>query len=119
MLINDLVGTFHVQGNNQDIEGSTYSGTLSLSLDHNDRVIALWNIATDQIQHGKGFYRQGILVINFHYKGVDSNTYNGVVVYKCLSKNILEGFWSEEKGDPSFLGTEIATRTQPNPSKLN
>jgi len=32
------------------------------------------------------------------------------VVYKCLNKNILEGFWSEEHGNPKFLGSENCFR---------
>jgi hypothetical protein len=33
-----------------------------------------------------------------------------VVVYRCLTKDILEGFWSEEYGDPKYLGEERCFR---------
>ena len=40
--------------------------------------------------------------------------YKGVVVYKCLNKDILEGFWSEEKGNPKFIGSENCFRIKKN-----
>ncbi|MGB5982316.1 MAG: hypothetical protein WBG46_09240 [Nonlabens sp.] len=110
MHIDDLMGTFQIKGQNQDKEGSKYSGMLKLSLNHNNRIVALWNIAQDQVQEGVGFYKDDILVINFRYQGVDAATYNGVVVYKCLTIDVLEGFWSEEYGDPKYLGVENCVR---------
>jgi hypothetical protein len=50
------------------------------------------------------------LVINFNYIGEENTTYFGTVVYKCLNKDILEGFWSEEFGNPQFLGSENCFR---------
>ncbi len=49
-------------------------------------------------------------MINFCYLGEDENTFKGVVVYRCISNDILDGFWSEEYGDPLHLGTERCFR---------
>ena len=57
-----------------------------------------------------GFFKDNILVINFNYQGDENTTYYGTVVYKCLTKDILEGFWSEEFGNPKFLGSENCFR---------
>nr|WP_321222429.1 hypothetical protein [uncultured Psychroserpens sp.] len=50
------------------------------------------------------------MVINFNNKGDDAIVYKGVVVYKCMTKDVLEGFWSEKHGNPLFLGTERCFR---------
>jgi hypothetical protein len=42
-----------------------------------------------------------------------------VVVYKCLSKDVLDGFWSEKHGDPFFLGAEQAFKIHENKPLLN
>ena len=106
MTIQDLVGNYNIIGNNQDIEEHAYKGILSLKLDINNRIIAKWIINNEQEQLGTGFFNDNILVINFNYKGIDKNTYKGVVVYKCISKDILDGFWSEKHGNPLYLGKE-------------
>jgi hypothetical protein len=49
-------------------------------------------------------------VINFQYVGENSTIYKGVVVYRCITKDILDGFWSEEFGDPKYIGTEQCFR---------
>jgi hypothetical protein len=110
MLIHDLAGQYTITGTNQDADASSYAGFLELTLDDNNRVQAYWNIGEDQIQQGEGFFKDNILVINFYYTGNDRSIYKGVVVYKCLSKDYLDGFWSEENGDPQYLGSETATR---------
>jgi hypothetical protein len=110
MKIEDLVGKFYIIGSNQDDEENSYSGTISLTLDKNNRIIAKWLIDNTQEQFGNGFFYTNILVINFKYKGFGNKIYTGVVVYKCLTKDILEGFWSEELGNPKFLGTENCFR---------
>jgi hypothetical protein len=114
MKIQDLAGNYSIIGSNQDADENTYEGELSLSLDddnnNNNRIVAKWIINKTQEQFGTGFYKNNILVINFNYKDEDNNVYKGVVVYKCITKNILEGFWSEEFGDPKFLGTENCFR---------
>jgi len=110
MKIKDIVGTFSIIGHNQDAEKNPYQGTLSLTLDENNRIIANWLINATQEQFGIGFFNSNILVINFNYKGYENKTYEGVVVYKCLTKDILEGFWSEEHGNPKFLGKENCFR---------
>jgi hypothetical protein len=51
-----------------------------------------------------------MLVINFNYKGFEDKIYNGVVVYKCLNRDALEGFWSEKLGNPKYLGLENCFR---------
>ncbi|MFT4801868.1 MAG: hypothetical protein ACI93N_001643 [Flavobacteriaceae bacterium] len=110
MDIRDLVGNYTVIGNNQNKNEDSYQGSLSLTLDKNNRIIAKWIISQDQEQFGTGFFKNNILVINFNYKGLENIFYKGVVVYKCLNKDILEGFWSEDFGNPKFIGTENCFR---------
>ncbi|MEL1241886.1 hypothetical protein [Flavobacterium flavipallidum] len=110
MNIEELVGKFQIIGSNQDAEEHTYKGTLSLSLDRNKRIKAKWFINNEQFQTGNGFFRDNILVINFKYEGENDTIFKGVVVYRCLSKDLLDGFWSEKHGNPKFLGTERAFR---------
>ena len=110
MTIKDVLGDFSILGSNQDDSEETYKGTLSLTLDSENRIIAKWLINKSQEQFGVGFFKNNILVINFNYKGDEITTYYGTVVYKCLTKDIFEGFWSEEFGDPKFLGTENCFR---------
>ncbi|MEC5174267.1 MULTISPECIES: hypothetical protein [Chryseobacterium] len=110
MTIQDLAGSYAIQGSNQEeAGGSSYQGILTLSLDENNRIIAEWLIG-DHEQHGTGFYKDGILVINFRYEGDDQKIYKGVAVYRWINKDVLDGFWSEKHGDPRFLGTEYGVR---------
>ena len=110
MDIEDLIGNYSVQGSNQTASDDiTYYGVLNLSLDENNRIIARW-VIHDHLQYGTGFYKDNILVINFNYKGEDDLIYKGVAVYRCLNKNVLNGFWSEKHGNPKYLGTELCTR---------
>ena len=109
MTLQELVGEYSITGSNQDTEPNTYKGTLTLTLDNNNRVNAKWLINEMQEQFGNGFFKDNILVINFNYKS-DNTIFKGVVVYKCISKDILEGFWSEKHGDPNFLGEERCFR---------
>jgi hypothetical protein len=112
MTIEDLAGSYSVQGSNQEESGKiSYYGFLTLSLDENKRIIAQWMIG-DHIQNGTGFYKDGILVINFNYEGDDHYLYKGVAVYRCLSKDILDGFWSEKHGNPLYLGSEYCVRIE-------
>jgi hypothetical protein len=111
MNIEDLIGNFQIIGSNQDAEENNYKGTLTLTLDLNNRIKAKWLINNDQLQTGTGFFRDNILVINFKYQGEDSKTYKGVAVYRCLSKDLLDGFWSEKHGNPLYLGKERCFRT--------
>lgn len=119
MNIEDITGTYSIIGSNQDTLENTYNGFLTLEMDSNNRILAKWNIHADQEQIGFGFFKDNILVINFSYLGEDNNTYKGVVVYKCISKDILEGFWSEEYGDPLYLGTENCFRVKDEKELLN
>ena len=114
MKIEELIGTYSIIGSNQDANENTYKGKLSLSLDDNSRIVAKWIINKTQEQFGTGFFKNNILVINFNYKDDDKNVYKGVVVYKCLTKDILEGFWSEKHGNPLFLGEEKCFRIKDN-----
>lgn len=106
MLIEDLVGEYNIIGSNQDETENTYKGSLNLSLDSNKRIKAHWIINNYQTQLGSGFFKDNILVINFNYNGDDQKVYKGVVVYRCISKDILDGFWSEKHGNPLYLGEE-------------
>ena len=110
MTIKELIGVYNIIGTNQGNSNNTYKGILTLTLDTNNRIVAKWKIHTDQEQSGTGFFKDNILVINFQYLGEDSNIYKGVVVYNCITKDILDGFWSEEFGDPKHLGTEQCFR---------
>lgn len=110
MTVQDLVGNYSIQGSNQEeTDHISYHGILSLSLDENSRIIAQWMIG-DHEQNGTGFYKDQILVINFHYEGDDQKIYKGTAVYRCLTKDILHGFWSEKHGNPLYLGSEYCTR---------
>lgn len=107
----DILGHFSISGSNQDGEGNSYKGTLTLTLDHNNRIEAKWIISHDQFQKGTGFFRDNILVINFNYEGEDNTIFKGVAVYRCITPDILDGFWSEKHGNPLYLGTERCLRT--------
>lgn len=113
MTIQDLVGRYAISGSNQDENNDiSYKGVLTLSLDENDRIIAHWLINNTQEQKGKGFFKDNILVINFNYKGDDRKTYKGVAVYRCITRDVLDGFWSEKHGNPLYLGTEHCLRME-------
>ena len=114
MNIEDLIGEFQILGNNQDDSKKSYKGILTLTLDENNRIAAEWLINKSQQQFGIGFFKDNILVINFQYQGDENTIYKGVVVYRCISKDILDGFWSEEYGNPLFLGQESCFRTKEN-----
>lgn len=111
MTIKDLVGTYTIEGRNQDQEQQTYKGLLTLSLDNTNRIIAKWLIGNTQEQNGNGFFKNNILVINFNYTN-DNQIFKGVVVYQCLTKDLLDGFWSEKHGDPLYLGSERCYRAK-------
>jgi len=110
MNIEDLVGQFQILGSNQDETEKTYKGTLDLALDPNNRIVAKWLIHKSQEQFGTGFFKDNILVINFNYQGDENTIYKGVAVYRCISKDVLDGFWSEKYGNPLFLGEERCFR---------
>ena len=113
MTVHDLVGSYAIQGSNQDDSNViSYQGVLHLSLDNNFRIVAQWVINNDQLQKGHGFFKDNILVINFSYKGDDRKIYKGVAVYRCITKDVLEGFWSEKYGNPLYLGSEQCLRIQ-------
>lgn len=40
----------------------------------------------------------------------DRKIYKGVAVYRCITKDILDGFWSEKHGNPLYLGSEYCVR---------
>lgn len=119
MNIEELVGTYSIIGSNQDASENTYNGTLTLALDTTNRIQAKWLIQNDQEQIGTGFFKDNILVINFSYKGEDQKTFKGVVVYRCISADILDGFWSEKHGDPLHLGSERCFRIKTEKELLN
>ena len=119
MKATDLIGDFAITGSNQNKGDISYEGILSLDVDKNNRIRASWLIQNEQQQFGTGFFKNNILVINFEYLGEDSELYRGVVVYQCLTKDILDGFWSEEYGDPQFLGIERCFRIKNDPLEIN
>ena len=110
MTIKDLIGTYNIIGKNQAETDLNYTGTLMLNLDLNNRIVAKWIINKEQVQEGIGFFKDNILVINFNYRGENDEVFKGVVVYRFLTKDILDGFWSEEYGNPKFLGEERCFR---------
>ena len=113
MTIQDLIGKYSISGSNQDENNEMiYKGILTLSLDINNRIIAQWLINDNQEQKGYGFFKDNILVINFNYKGEDNEIYKGVAVYRCITKDVLDGFWSEKHGNPLYLGTEHCLRIE-------
>lgn len=107
----DILGRFDITGRNQDGDGNIYKGTLTLTHDRNNRISALWVINKDQLQIGNGFFKDNILVINFNYEGEDHTIFKGVAVYRCLTCDKLDGFWSEKHGNPLFLGSETCLRS--------
>lgn len=119
MNIEDLVGRFNIIGSNQEASDASYKGVLTLELDANNRILAKWLIQTNQEQIGSGFFKDNILVINFSYLGANEQTYKGVVVYRCISRDILDGFWSEKYGDPLHLGTERCFRIKDDKELFN
>ncbi|TXE15696.1 hypothetical protein ES692_15570 [Psychroserpens burtonensis] len=110
MTITELTGHFNITGRNQDGDTAAYKGTLQLTADDNNRIVAKWLINNNQLQLGTGFFKDNILVINFNYKGDNETLYKGVAVYKCITKDLLEGFWSEKHGNPQYLGEERCFR---------
>jgi hypothetical protein len=119
MTHSQLPGIYTVTGTNQDEQSSAYKGTLELALDHHNRIIAEWQIGDSQTQTGTGFFKDNILVINFNYRGDDGETYEGVVVYKFITKDVLEGFWSEKQGNPLYLGEERCFRIGTQKEEIN
>lgn len=117
--VTDLVGDYSIIGSNQDETNAKYKGSLKLTLDSDNRIIAKWIINKTQKQFGTGFFNDNILVINFSYQGEDYKTYKGVVVYRCISKDILDGFWSEEYGNPAYLGKERCFKVKDKTAFIN
>jgi len=112
MTINELIGTYNIIGKNQDDTEVEYTGTLELSLNSNHRIAAKWLINNEYKQVGTGFFKDNILVLNFNYIGEANEMLKGVVVYRCITKDILDGFWSEKHGDPLYLGEERCFRVK-------
>ena len=119
MQLTQLPGTYSITGTNQNAAAATYKGTLNLTLDENHRVLAKWLINNNQEQSGTGFFKDNILVINFKYQGDEDVIFKGVVVYKCITKDLLEGFWPEKHGDPEYLGEERCFRIGTQKERLN
>lgn len=110
MSIKDIIGEYSITGTNQDDTNNLYRGTLKLSSDSNQRILAEWLINNHQTQRGFGFLKENILEINFKYEDEDRKIHKGVVVYKCLTKDLLDGFWFEEYGNSEYLGFERCFR---------
>ena len=84
-----------------------------MTLNSHNKISASWTIGQNQSQNGVGFFKDDILVINFKYLGEENKEFKGVVVYRCLNRNLLKGFWSEKYGDQNALGIEIGKRVNP------
>ena len=112
MEITGLVGKYIIEGSNQDEKGTYYNGTLTLSIKSDNRINAVWQIGSDQIQYGIGFFKNEMLVINFHYEGDDQSMYYGVVAYQCNKQGVINGVWSEERGDAKYVGVEKGKKVQ-------
>ena len=112
MTVQDIVGSYEILGNNQDEQGSAYSGILTLTLDQHQKIIATWVINKNQQQFGTGFFKDNMLVVNFNYVCEDAKTYKGTVVYKFFDKDTFEGFWSEKHANQQFLGLERGAKIE-------
>ena len=119
MNTDEILGDYQIIGTNQNDSKETYRGILTLTLSENGHINAKWLINKSQIQTGIGFFKNNILVINFEYQGDENDTYKGLVIYKCITKEILEGFWYEEFGDPKYLGSENCFKIKNKSSLLN
>ncbi|WP_111708516.1 hypothetical protein [Lutibacter citreus] len=106
MIITELVGKYNVKGKNQNEDHSKYNGILTLTLNDHSKIDAHWLINDSQDQFGTGFFKNNILVINFYYLGENQKKFKGVVVYQILTKDVLDGFWSEKYADQNYLGIE-------------
>ena len=51
--------------------------------------------------------------------GEDNTLYKGVVVYRCITKDILDGFWSEKHGNSLCLGEERCFRVNDEQNKFD
>jgi len=119
MLVNDLIGHYTIIGTNQDDSENTYTGELFLTKNANNTIDARWLINNEQEQFGKGYLEKNVLTIHFYYYGDNNTIFKGKVLYKIITKDILEGKWFEEFGNPIFFGTENCFRAKSNALKLN
>lgn len=119
MTIQDLEGEYTIVGKNQEDTDVNYTGILKLTLDENNRIIARWIINKEQEQTGTGFFKDNILAINFNYQGDNFEIYKGIVVYRCITKDVFDGFWSEDHGNPLYLGEERCFRIKETLETLN
>lgn len=119
MKVNDLIGHYTIIGTNQDGSGNTYTGELFLTTNTNNTIAAKWLINNEQEQFGEGYLEKNLLTIRFYYYGDHNTIFKGKVVYEIITKDIFEGKWVEESGNPMFFGTENCFRTKSNPVKPN
>ena len=105
----NINGVYNIIGFNQNDSGESYSGFLTLQKTNENRIIAEWVINNEQVQMGKGFFKDDLLVINFFYEGESEyigKKFKGIVVYTFITDTILSGFWSEKHGDDNYIGLE-------------
>lgn len=112
MKISEIVGSYILEGTNQDAEGSKYEGSLDLSLASDATLRAVWLINANQMQHGVGSIKDEVLIIDFQYLGANDELYNGIVAYQQESENTLHGVWTEEAGDSKYVGVEKAYKVK-------
>lgn len=117
--IQDISGQYDIIGSNQNNSEDNYCGKLFLTVKLEDTVSAKWIINNNQEQYGTGYLKNNLLTINFYYYGHNNKIYKGKVVYRILTKDILEGTWTEEYGDKNYVGTENCFRVKNSKIILN
>ncbi|NLR91056.1 hypothetical protein [Flammeovirga agarivorans] len=92
----NIIGNYAVFGHNPWDSTSEYTGNVSIQeLDKNKFHID-WTVGfSDYYQKGTGQWIKNFFVVNFDYKD-NQQTYKGVVIYKSIDDETLEGFWIEE-----------------------
>lgn len=112
MKISEIVGSYILEGTNQDAESTKYEGSLDLSADSDGILKAVWLIGSNQMLHGEGSIKNEVLIIDFQYLGANDELFNGIVAYKLESENTLHGVWTEEAGDSKYVGVEKAYKVK-------
>lgn len=108
MKISEIVGSYILEGTNQDAGSTKYEGSLDLSVESDGTLKAVWLIGSNQMLFGEGSIENEVLIIDFQYLGASDELFNGIVAYKLESKNTLHGVWTEEAGDSKYVGIEKA-----------
>jgi hypothetical protein len=86
MTITELIGHFNIIGCNQDGDNATYKGTLQLTVDDNNRIVAKWLINTDQVQLGTGFFKDNIWLLILITKAIMKHSIRVLLFINVLQK---------------------------------